>query len=103
MNEKLVEQVLQIEKQAQEISNTAVREAEQLPILAEQEARALIDKARTEAQEEARRLVANAQAQEDSARIQAEAETRVNRTKSLSAGHLDRAVAFVIDRVTGKE
>ncbi len=33
MNEKHVQQVLEIEKQAQEIHDAAVREAQQLPIL----------------------------------------------------------------------
>jgi len=67
LNEERVRQILEIEKQAQDIHDAAVREAEQLPIQAEKEARAIIEKARIEAQEEARRLIANAQAQELSA------------------------------------
>ena len=46
MNEKHIQQVLEIEKQAQEIQEAAVREAQQLPILAEQEAQALVEKAK---------------------------------------------------------
>lgn len=103
MNDNRIQQVLMIEKEAQEIFDAATREAEQLPLQAEQEAQALIDKARAEAQEEARRLVAKAEAKDECARIQAEAEEKITRTKNLSVGHLDRAVAHVIDRVVGRE
>jgi len=103
MNEDRIQQVLMIEKEAQEISDAALREAEQLPLQAEQEAQTILDKARAEALEEARKLVANAEAKDECARIQAEAEEKVKRTKSLSMGHFDRAVAHVIDRVAGRE
>ena len=68
LNEKLIQQVLEIEKQAQAIHEVAVREAGQLPTRAEQEAQALIEKARADAQEQARQLAADAQAQEEAAR-----------------------------------
>jgi V/A-type H+-transporting ATPase subunit G/H len=103
MDDNRIQQVLMIEKEAQEIADAAIREAEQLPLQAEQEAQALIDKARADAQEEARRLVANAEAKDECARIQAEAEEKIKRTKNLSIGHLDRAVTHVIDRVVGRE
>jgi hypothetical protein len=45
MNNKYIQQVLEIEKKSQEIHEKAKREAQQLPILAEQEAQALIAKA----------------------------------------------------------
>ena len=103
MNENRIQQVLMIEKEAQEVSDAAMREAEQLPVLAEQEAQVIIDKARIAAQEESRRLVANAEAKDECARIQAEAEEKVNRTKNLAVGHFERAVAYVIDRAAGRE
>ena len=62
MNEKHIQQVLEIEKQAQEIQEKARREAQDIPAKAEQEAQALIAKARSEAQEEARKMVADVQA-----------------------------------------
>ena len=61
MNENRIQQVLEIERRAQEIHELAIREAQQLPISAEQESQALLEKARVGAQEEARQLVANAQ------------------------------------------
>lgn len=103
MDEKLIEQVLQIEKQAQEIHEAAKRDAEQLPLQAEKDAQVILDKARAEAQEEARRIVASAQAKDESARILAEAEERVRATKGLSMSHFERAVGYVLDRVAGRE
>src|SRR4030095_2186220 len=61
MSEKNIQQVLEIEKHAQEIQEKAKREAQEIPVKAEQEAQALIAKAKTEAQEEARKMVADAQ------------------------------------------
>ena len=102
MNEKLIQQVYEIERQAQAIHEAALREAEQIPIQAEREARALIEKARVDAQEEARQLVANAQAQEECARILAHAEEEVRRMEALAMSHFDSAIAYVLNRVAGK-
>jgi vacuolar-type H+-ATPase subunit H len=103
MNDERVQQVLQIEKQAQEIFDSATRDAEQLLIQAEQEAETLIEKTRTSAQEEARQLVAKADAKEERERILAESEENINRTNNLAKGHLDRAVGYVLDRVAGRQ
>jgi V/A-type H+-transporting ATPase subunit G/H len=103
LNETLIQQILEIEKQAQAIHETAVGDAEQLPIQAEQEAQALIEKARADAQEEARRLVADAQAQDECARIQAQAEEEARRMEALAMSHFDRAVGYVLKRVAGRE
>jgi cell division septum initiation protein DivIVA len=102
MNEKLIDQVLQIEKQAQEIHEAARREAEQLPLQAEKEAQALIEKARAEAEEEARQLIAGAQSQEESARTLGEAEEKARQLETLAMGNLDLAVAYVLERVAGR-
>jgi F0F1-type ATP synthase membrane subunit b/b' len=103
MNEKLIQQVINIEKQAQEIYEAAVRDAEQLPIQANQEVEALIEKARMDSEEEARALVAKAEAKEECARILAEAEEQINVTKGLALSHFERAVGYVVDRVSGRE
>jgi vacuolar-type H+-ATPase subunit H len=103
MNDERVQQVLQIEKQAQEVFDSATRDAEQLLIQAEQEAETLIEKARISAQEEARQLVVKADAKEERERILAESEENINRTNNLAKGHLDRAVGYVLDRVAGRE
>jgi len=78
-------------------------EAEQLPVRAELEARAVIEKARADAEEQGRRMIANAQAEEECARILAQAEASARRTEALAMNNFDRAVAYVLDRVVGKE
>lgn len=103
MNEDRIQQVLQIEKQAQEIFDSATRDAEQILIQAEQEAEDLVENERTAAEEEARRLVASANVEEERKCILAEAEEKVNRTNNLATGHLDRAVNYVLNRVAGRE
>jgi cell division septum initiation protein DivIVA len=102
-NEKRIQRVLEIERQAQAIREAALRAAEQLPIQAEQEAQTLIEKARADAEEEARQSVANAQAQAECARILAQAEEESRRLEALAMSHFDHAVGFVLDRVTGRE
>jgi len=103
MDEKRIQEVLKIEKQAQDIYDAALREAEQLPVLANQESQSLIEKTRTDAEAEARRLVANAEAKEECARILADAEDKSNRMKGLAMSHMERAVGYVLDRVAGRD
>jgi hypothetical protein len=103
MNEKRIQQVLEIEKQAKELHDAAVREAGQLPVTAEQQGQALIEKARSEAQEEAKKLVARAQSSDEGARILSETEDTNKKTEALAMSNFDRAVAFVIERVIGRE
>lgn len=101
MNEKLIQQVLQIEKQAQEIRDVAIRNAEQLPILADQEAQLLIEKAKADAQKEARQILSKAQAEEETARILAQAEEKNRQLEALAMSNFDRAVTYVVQRVVG--
>ena len=102
MNEKHIQQVLGIEKQAQEIHDAATREAQQLPVTAEQEAQALIEKAQAEAQNEAREMLSKVKADEESARILSEAEEKNRQFEALALSNLDRAVAYVLERVIGR-
>ena len=102
MNEKHIQQVLDIEKQAQEIHDAAVKEAQQLPVTAEQEAQALIEKARTEAQQQAREMVSGLKADEEGARILAEAEEKNKQFETEATKNFDRAVNYVLERVIGR-
>lgn len=102
MNEKHIQQVLEIEKQAQEIHEAAVREAQQLPVVAEQEAQAMIEKAKAEAQQEAREMVSKVQADEESTRILSDSEEKSRELESSAKGNFDRAVAYVLERVAGR-
>lgn len=102
MNEKHIQQVLDIEKRAQEIHDAALKEAQQLPVMAEQEAQALIEKAKAEAQQKAREMISKVQADEESARILSEAEEKNRQFEALAMKNSDRAVNYVLERVIGR-
>ncbi|NUQ85781.1 MAG: hypothetical protein HUU11_13795 [Anaerolineales bacterium] len=102
MNEKHIQQVLEIEKQAQEIQEKAKREAQEIPAKAEQEAQALIAKAKADAQEEARRLIASAQSDDASTQVAAGNTSRDGEFEASARKNFDKAVAFVLERVIGR-
>lgn len=102
MNEKHIQQVLEIEKQAQELHDTAVKEAQQLPVLAEQESQALIENAKAEAQQQAREMVSQVKADEESARILSEVEEKNKKFEALAMSNSDSAVNYVLERVIGR-
>jgi vacuolar-type H+-ATPase subunit H len=102
MNEKHIEQVLEIEKQAQEVQEKARRDAQEIPAKAEQEAQALLAKAKADAHEEARKMVAAAQPNDASSQTAVD-DTSVNSEFEASAKkNFDKAVAFVLERVIGR-
>ena len=103
MNEKRIEQVLEIEKQALAIHEAALKEAEQLPIAANKEAQALVEKSRREADEKARQIEANAEPKEECDRILAQALDQARKTMELGMSNFDRAVTYVLNRAIGKE
>jgi len=103
VNENRIRQVLDIEKRAQENYEAALNEAQKLPALAEQEAQEILTKARAEAQEEARQIVAKAKAEGDVENILHQAEEKNKQLEALAMSNFDRAVNFILDRVTGKE
>jgi vacuolar-type H+-ATPase subunit H len=100
---KNIQAVLEIEKKAQAIHTSAIKKAEQLPLEAEREAQILLEKTRSNAEEEARQLIEAAKAQDDGERILAEAVEKSNKMKSIAINHFDRAVSYVLDRVAGSE
>lgn len=102
MNEKHIQEVLEIEKKAQTIRDQAVRDAEQLPTQAEQDAQALLEKSRAGAEEEARQLIARAQAQEETERILSQAQEKVQHMEAAAGKNFDQAVAFVMNQVLGR-
>jgi vacuolar-type H+-ATPase subunit H len=102
VNEKQIQQVIEIEKRAQEIHEAAVKEAQQLPVVAEQEAQALVEKARAEAEQEAREMLSKVRADEEAARILSEAEEKNRQIETVATKNLDRAVEFVLERVMGR-
>ncbi len=103
MNEKRIQQVLEIEKQAQQILDSAIKDAEQLPVQADKEAQDLIEKARSEAREEAAQIVARARSDTQTARMLSEAEEKTREIENLAMKNFDRAVAYVLKQVTSQE
>ena|GEM_PF-380804 len=103
LSEKRIQQVLEIEEQAEAIHAAALKEAEQLPIQAEKEAQALLEKARSEAETEAQRILASVNAEEETARILADAEEKARRLDAPAMTNFDRAVAYVISKVINRE
>jgi len=102
MNEKHIQQVLEIEKQAQEIYEQAKRDALEMPVKADQEGQALISNAKAEAQEEARKILANAQAGDDSNKILSDVDADKSQFETLAKANFEKAVAYVLERVIGK-
>jgi F-type H+-transporting ATPase subunit b len=102
MNEQRIQEILEIETQAQEMLAQAKREAEGLPVKAESEAHEMVEKARAAANEEARRILEQAQAANEADKIMAAAEDRMAQTGKLAEKNLEKAVTLVLDRVLGK-
>jgi vacuolar-type H+-ATPase subunit H len=103
MSDQRIQEVLEIEKKAQAIYEGAVKEAEELPLQAEQECDLIMERSRADAEEEARQIITKAQEKEETARTQAEAEEKIKHMESLAKSNFDRAVGYVIERVVGRE
>lgn len=103
MDEKRIEQVLEIENQAKEVHESALREAEQIRLQAEQESQALIDKAKADAEQEGRWIVAHVQVEDERDRILSQAEQDAREMEGIAMVHFERAVTFVLNQVIGKE
>jgi V/A-type H+-transporting ATPase subunit G/H len=102
MNEKHIQQVLEIEKQAQEVQEKARREAQEIPAKAEQEAQAIIAKAKADAHEEARKMIAAAQPGDGSGQVAVDGESANSEFEASAKKNFDKAVAFVLERVIGR-
>jgi len=102
MNEKHIQQVLEIEKQAQEVQEKARREAQEIPAKAEQEAQAIIAKAKADAHEEARKMIAAAQPNDASGQVAVSGESANSEFETSAKKNFDKAVAFVLERVIGR-
>lgn len=102
MNEKHIQQVLEIEKQAQEVQEKAKLAAQDIPIRAEQEAQALLARARADANEEARKIIASAQSNDVSGQIASDIASKNSEFETLAKKNFDKAVSFVLERVIGR-
>ena len=103
LNENRIQQVLEIEKQANTIRDEMIRSAALLPVQAEKEAQAMVEKERAEAQDEANQMLAKAKAEQESADIMSQSNEKILHIKTLAKGNFNRAVSYVVARVIGKE
>jgi vacuolar-type H+-ATPase subunit H len=103
LNENRIQQVLEIEKQANAIRDEMIDEAAQLPIQAQKDAQSILDQSRADAQAEAQQMLAKAQADQESADILGQADEKTRRTETLAKSNFNRAVAYVVARVIGRE
>ena len=102
MNEKRIQEVIEIEKQAEAIVLAARVEADRLPLQAEADAQQLLKDARAAAERDARQMVEQARAEDQTATIMSAAENRMSESEWLAAKHLEQAIQYVLDRVVGK-
>jgi cell division septum initiation protein DivIVA len=102
MDEKHIQQVLEIEKQAQEVQEKARREAQEIPAKAEQDAQALIAKVMADAHEEARKMIAAAQPKDASNSVGEDGASVNSEFEASAKKNFDKAVAFVLERVIGR-
>jgi vacuolar-type H+-ATPase subunit H len=103
MNDQNIQAVLKLEKKARSVYDAAVHEAEQLPIQAEQESQAFIEKARIDTQNEARDLISKAEAKEEASRIMTDAEAKARQMDAAVKNNSDKAVAYVLKQITSRE
>ena len=102
MNEKRIQEVIDIERQAERILLTAQTEAERLPVQAEAEAQELLREARAAAERDASQMVDLARSEDQAATIMSAAEDKIRESELVAAKHLEQAIAYVLDQVIGK-
>jgi vacuolar-type H+-ATPase subunit H len=103
LNEKRIQDVIELEKQADAIYAQAVAEAAQIPVEAESESEQYLEKNRMEAHVEARQVTENAKAEEECERIISQSNEKMQRTETIARGNMVRAISYVLNRVVGRE
>jgi vacuolar-type H+-ATPase subunit H len=103
MDKKTIQQMLEIDQQAQTIHENALKEAAQLLVQAEKEAPDFIEKARQQAELEAKEILARSQSTDETARIMADTQASTQKMENLAQTNFDKAVAYVLARVVGRE
>jgi vacuolar-type H+-ATPase subunit H len=101
MNEKRIQEVIEIEKQAQQLLATASRAAEDLPAKAEIEAREIIEQARAAARQEAKKLLERTAAEDEAAEIISTSQAKMGEGDRLVEKNMEKAVTYVLQQVIG--
>lgn len=105
MNEDLVAQAVQIERDATEMLREIQRRSEDLVAEANQDAEVVRETTLRSAHRQADEMLASAKSAADAERVDiiGKAEEEVARMASLAARHRDAAVSLVVDRLLGRE
>ncbi len=103
LDDKRIQQVLDIEKQADGVYQSAISKAAQLPLQAEKDAQALLEKTLADANEAAKNIIAKAKSEEESDLISSDALDRVHKMESKATINMDHAIGYVLARVVGRE
>jgi len=101
MNEKRIQEVIEIEKQAQQLLAKASRAAEDLPAKAETQARAIIEQARAAAKQEAKKQLEQSAADDEAAEIISKSQAKMGEDDKLAEKNMDKAVRYVLQQVIG--
>jgi vacuolar-type H+-ATPase subunit H len=101
MNEKRIQEVIEIEKQAQQLLAKASRAAEDLPAKAELEAREIIEQARASAKQEAKELLERSAAEDEAAEIISRSQAKMGDDDRLAEKNMEKAVTYVLQQVIG--
>ena len=104
MTQEMVKAILAIEQEAAEIQAQAQRQADRMIAEAQDEATALRERVLAEAHTQADELVAAGKqsAEAERTRVIAGAEEEALRFEAAAQERIDAAVAFVVERVTGR-
>jgi vacuolar-type H+-ATPase subunit H len=102
MSDQRIQEVLAIEEQAKAVRDAAVKEADEMPRLAQRDAQAILDKTRAEAEAEAKSIVDKARSEETQNKVMSEFEANAKRTEELAMSNFDRAVSYVLCSVVGR-
>jgi vacuolar-type H+-ATPase subunit H len=105
LSEEIIRQILDIERQAQDIHDEAQREAARIVEQAQRDADLSRRRAEEEAREEARGLLDEARrgAQQEGERILSRKREELRRIEEQAHSHMDEAIRYVLDGVAGRE
>lgn len=105
LDEKIIQKILDIEREAAGIRSQAEQEAASRVESARQEAKTMVAQAREQAAREADALLAEARAwaESEQQRILGEAEQDMERLGTLAASNSESAARFVLEQVVSEE
>ena len=103
MNKQKVQQILQIESNAQKIRSDAQQAAKQMLIDVQVEVSQLQSQVRQDAEQETEQILNQALSKEKGSRILNQAKTSGQKKETLAKQNFDHAVDFVLEQITRQD